>query len=95
MSPTCLFVSVTNLDSFQMMQTFSPSRTNLPQMNHVLFTFKKSRLRYATDATIASFAFVATTVATFRNQFQFLPHRTNVALVLSSVTDIDFYISNI
>jgi hypothetical protein len=47
-----------------------------------------------TGAIIASFVFLASSVATVRTWFQFLPHRTNGATVKSSVTDIDFYISS-
>jgi hypothetical protein len=36
--------------------------------------------------TIASFAFLATRLATVRTYFQFFPHRTNGTLIQSSVT---------
>jgi hypothetical protein len=42
--------------------------------------------------TIVSFAFLVTRVATVRTWFEFFPHRTNGALVQSSVTDIGYYI---
>jgi hypothetical protein len=41
------------------------------------------------------FAFHATRVATVRTTFQFVPYRTNGALVQSSVTDIGYYIRSI
>jgi hypothetical protein len=43
-------------------------------------------------ANIVSFAFLVTTGATVRTQFQIFPHRMNGALVQTSVTDIGFYI---
>jgi hypothetical protein len=45
-------------------------------------------------STIASFAFLPTRVATVGTSFQFFPHRTNGALVQSSVTNTGLYIGS-
>jgi hypothetical protein len=45
-----------------------------------------------TGTTTATFAFIATRFATVITSFHFFPHRTNGALVKSSVTDIGYFL---